>query len=49
MLCCNRELFSGCAISFGAGVLLTAFLPFGVLVCVQGVAILGIGFVLFKS
>lgn len=48
-MCCRKELFAGCALAFGVGVLLTSFLPGAVLVCVQGVAILGIGFLLLKA
>ncbi len=46
-MCGNKGLFAVCACAFGVGVLLTSFLPAGVLVCVQGVLILGTGVLLF--
>ena len=42
-MCVRTRLCAACACAFGAGVLLTCLLPYGALVCVQGVAILGVG------
>lgn len=47
MKCVRREFIGGCVCAFGAGVLLTGILPFGVLVFVQGVVIVAAGALAF--
>ncbi|MBQ3194835.1 MAG: hypothetical protein IJB65_00055 [Clostridia bacterium] len=42
-MCTRNLLLSGCACAFGTGILLACLLPYGALVCVQGVVILGLG------
>jgi len=42
-MCVRNRLCAACACAFGVGVILTCLLPYGVLVCVQGVAILSLG------
>ncbi len=48
-MCVRNEMLAGCACAFGTGILLASFLPGGILVCIQGAVILGMGvFVLIK-
>ena len=40
---CQRKLIGSCALSFGAGVLLSIFLPPVVMVCITSVVVVGAG------
>ncbi len=42
-MCIRNRLCAACACAFGAGVILTCLLPYGVLICVQGAVILSLG------
>ncbi|MBQ3081034.1 MAG: hypothetical protein IJC49_01110 [Clostridia bacterium] len=42
-VCLGKGFYGGCICAFGVGILLTSFLPCGVLVVVQGVAVVAAG------
>ncbi|MDL2287449.1 hypothetical protein LJB90_02665 [Eubacteriales bacterium OttesenSCG-928-G02] len=43
---CNQKLIGGCALAFGAGVLLSCFLPASVMVCITAAVITAAGVLL---
>ena len=46
-MCIDKRFISGCVCAFGAGVLLSFFLPVSFMIIVEGVLIVGAGILAF--